>query len=65
MLDCHTETDGNANEPKHIFHADCITQWFYKKTECPFCRKNFEDQVRAIDEAEEEKEERKDGDDDQ
>ena len=61
VLDCNNE---NASEQKHIFHAECITQWFCKKAECPLCRKNFEDEVRAMDEVEEEKEEGKDEDDD-
>ena len=48
-----------------MFHNECIIQWFYKKVECPLCRKNFEDEVRAMDEVEEEKEEGKDEDDDE
>ena len=25
----------------HMFHEVCITQWFFKKAECPMCRKTF------------------------
>ena len=53
VLDCNLE----ANDPKpeehvnekllsqHIFHEGCISEWFFKKVECPLCRKSFKDSV--------------------
>ena len=26
---------------EHVFHEECIVQWFKKKPECPMCRKNY------------------------
>jgi len=28
-----------------MFHDVCITQWFYKKAECPMCRKSFLEEI--------------------
>ena len=28
-----------------MFHQECITQWFFKKLECPMCRKNFKEDL--------------------
>ena len=28
-------------ETAHMFHKECITHWFFKKAECPMCRKSF------------------------
>ena len=25
----------------HCFHKSCIIEWFKKKPECPYCRKEF------------------------
>lgn len=27
-----------ALECKHIYHTDCISQWFENNTSCPLCR---------------------------
>jgi len=40
-----------------MFHNECIIQWFYKKVECPLCRKSFEQNVRDLDQAAEDQEE--------
>lgn len=40
VLDC-----GSKAEACHLFHADCILQWFFKKLECPMCRANFQGKV--------------------
>ena len=31
-----------------MFHQECITQWFYKKLECPLCRRSFEEDLKAL-----------------
>ena len=36
----HPKTEINL-ESQHMFHKECITQWFFKKAECPMCRKSF------------------------
>ena len=40
VLDC-----GAKGETCHLFHGDCILQWFFKKLECPMCRANFQNKV--------------------
>jgi hypothetical protein len=42
-----------------MFHTECITQWFFKKAECPMCRKTFLDDITNA--TKEMKEERKNG----
>ncbi|CAH1118776.1 unnamed protein product [Phaedon cochleariae] len=41
---CHEvplKRDQKALPCNHIFHSDCIKQWFKVKTSCPVCRKVF------------------------
>jgi hypothetical protein len=28
---------------KHVFHVQCIEQWFMRKTECPLCKQDYAD----------------------
>lgn len=42
------------NQQKHIFHQECILNWFKKKIECPLCRAQFRPRiVEMLGEAEE------------
>jgi hypothetical protein len=53
--------------PSHMFHQECITQWFFKKLECPMCRKSFKDDLlQSVRNPEELKDDQEDhpGDDD-
>jgi hypothetical protein len=48
VLNCHQDNAAGSSlveSPVHIFHQDCITQWFFKKIECPMCRKSFKDEL--------------------
>jgi hypothetical protein len=50
-LNCNSaeNQDGSSlvEAPSHMFHQECITQWFFKKLECPMCRKCFKDELMA------------------
>ena len=49
VLSCKQEEEASSlvDTPVHMFHQDCITQWFYKKLECPMCRKSFKEDLIA------------------
>ena len=32
----------------HMFHEECISEWFLKKPECPLCRHSFEKELKTI-----------------
>ena len=32
-------------DDKHYFHKKCTMQWLERKTECPLCRKDFQDTI--------------------
>ena len=33
---------------RHMFHTYCLEKWFYKKVSCPFCRVNFNEELREL-----------------
>ena len=33
---------------RHVFHTYCLEKWFYKKVSCPFCRVNFNEELREL-----------------
>ena len=41
LLSCGTEV-------RHMFHYDCIYQWFNKKTDCPICRTDFTEKMNQM-----------------
>ena len=55
ILNCQSKIDENDEEEKasdtnkqviqHVFHSSCITEWFFKKVECPMCRATFHDEI--------------------
>lgn len=32
----------------HMYHEECISEWFLKKPECPLCRHNFAPKLKEI-----------------
>ena len=34
-------------DPKHYFHKSCGVEWLEVKTECPLCRKDFAEEIKA------------------
>ena len=42
------ESKDEEEAVQHMFHGECISEWFEKKRECPLCRHNFEPDVREI-----------------
>lgn len=42
------EKVASALAERHVFHEECIEQWFQKKIECPLCRANFDEEVQAM-----------------
>ena len=35
---CHSHNEGGNH---HVFHKECIQQWYIKKKNCPLCKKNI------------------------
>ena len=51
FLDCKIQQSKDDSEQnvqgRHLFHFDCILNWFHKKVECPLCRYSFTNQVKS------------------
>ena len=37
-----------APQGAHIFHQQCIEQWFLKKPECPLCRTSYAEKLQSF-----------------
>lgn len=56
------KVDDTSLENQHVFHDQCITEWFYKKLECPMCRATFTEEIDTSVQVEGDDEEEKDED---